>query len=91
MQMSSNPRIFTHSEATAMLPWLRARLVELQALKRERDDAVRRLSAMTPAMRSNGSAIEGSRLEARIDELTARMRALVDEISNEGIEIKELK
>lgn len=88
--MSQHPRIFTHAEASALIPWLRSRMQELQVLKQERDAGVLRLVGMTQAMRANGSAIEGALLEARVEELVAEMQSLADEIAGAGIEIKDI-
>jgi hypothetical protein len=88
--MADSPRIFTLAEATYMLPWLRERLLQLRTLKQERDAAIRRLAGMTPAMRSNGSALEGARLEEQIDELAEAMRPLIEEIIGAGVEIKDI-
>jgi hypothetical protein len=88
--MADSPRIFNLAEATYMLPWLRERLLQLRTLKQERDAAIRRLAGMTPAMRSNGSALEGARLEEQIDELAEAMRPLIEEIIGAGVEIKDI-
>jgi len=87
---SEQRRIFTLAEATSMMPWVRSRLHDLQELKRYRDEAVRRLAGMTPAMRSNGSAAEGAALEARIDQIVSRMQVLLDDITAAGVEIKDI-
>lgn len=89
--MEQPVRLFTRAEATELLPWLRGRLRELRDLKHAMDEALRRLSTMTPAMRSNGSALEGARLEEQADRLAAGMRSIIGEITSAGIEIKDIE
>lgn len=88
--MHDGARLFTLAEASALLPWLRTRMLELMTQKQECDTAIARLAEMTPAMRSNGSALEGARLEARVEELVRSMRELINEITAVGVEIKDI-
>ncbi|RIK46622.1 MAG: DUF2203 domain-containing protein [Chloroflexi bacterium] len=90
MGVAQQQSLFTLAEATALLPWLRVRLQRLQALKREHDDTVRRLAGMTPAMRSNGSAVLGAQLETRLDTLIQEIRDSLLEITDVGVEVKDI-
>jgi hypothetical protein len=84
------PRLFTLPEANSLLPDVMPLLLELRSFKVTLDSAVVALSALTPAMRQNGHAAQARELETRIQELTAKLAAGIDQVTAMGIDIKSL-
>lgn len=84
------PQLFTVAEANALLPELEPILRQLQAQKRELDQARGRLAGLTPRMRGNGHGAEAALLESRITELAAELAAGIRQITGRGVEVKDL-
>ncbi len=87
---ASWPRLFTPTEATALLPTLRPLLGRLQRRKAELDRERRRLSAITPAMRQNGHVAAGMELEQRVDTAARHVAEGIREIAGHGVELKDI-
>ena len=88
--MQRKPRLFSHEEATALIPILRPRLQAIQHDKRRLDELQDRLEPMTGTMRTNGHATEAATLEMDILALVDKLREAVGEIQALGIEVKDL-
>lgn len=84
------PRYFTVEEARALVPRLRGILTAIQAEKQQLDQEVLALQQLTPAMRSNGHGAEANRREERIAELVAALQEKVQQLMEQGIEVKDL-
>ena len=84
---TSWPRLFTVTEANALLPEIVPLLMEIRARKVELDVALAELEKLTAAMRLNGHAAEARELESRIHDLTTELAAGVEHLNDQGIEI----
>lgn len=84
------PRLFTHEEATALLPELRPRLHELAAMKRRLDAVQREFNAMRQHARSNGHATRAQELGTELETLVHDLNAAVAAIHALGIDVKDL-
>lgn len=89
-QPQSWPRLFTLPEANSLLPDVMPLLLELRSHKVTLDSAVSALASLTPAMRQNGHAAQARELEARIQEETEELAAGIDQVTEMGIDIKNL-
>ncbi|MEA2515391.1 MAG: hypothetical protein QOF33_4087 [Thermomicrobiales bacterium] len=83
-------KLFTVAEANALLPQVTPILLRLRDLKGELDVAKTELNRFTPAMRSNGHGMAALALERQIAEVIARISVGIQEITELGIEIKDL-
>lgn len=88
--MQRSPRLYTHAEATALLPRLRELIATLQDAKRQFDAARQRLSEIAPAARANGAAAEARELERALDSAAKELRAGFGELEGAGVELKDL-
>lgn len=88
--MQHQPRLFSHEEASALLPVLRPMLRFIQEQKRELDEVRVRLEPYTEAMRTNGHASQAAELEVKLRKLVDSLRESVAEIQNMGVEVKDL-
>ncbi len=84
------PRLFTHEEATALLPDLRARLQNVAAMKRRLDDVQREFNAIRQHARSNGHATRAQELGTELDTLVHDLNAAIAAIHALGIAVKDL-
>jgi hypothetical protein len=89
-EQSQFPRLFTHEEATALLPELRPRLHDLAAMKRRLDAVQREFNAIRQHARSNGHATRAQELGAELETLVHDLNAAVAAIHALGIEVKDL-
>jgi hypothetical protein len=89
-EQSQFPRLFTHEEATALLPELRPRLHDLAAMKRRLDDVQREFNAIQRHARSNGHATRAQELGAELEGLVHDLNAAVAAIHVLGIDVKDL-
>ena len=78
---------YTVDEARALLPQIRATLLQL-AIERRRADAAH--GELHRGLRSRAGRAEQSRLEASTEELGARVRDLIDHLESLGIAIRDL-
>jgi hypothetical protein len=83
------PRLFTHEEATALLPELRPRLHNLAAMKRRLDDVQREFNAIQQHARSNGHATRAQELSTELETLVHDLNASVAAIHALGIDVKD--
>ena len=83
-------RLFTHEEATALLPELRTRLHDLAAMKRRLDDVQREFNAIQQHARSNGHAARAQALGAELESLVHNLNTAVAAIQALGIDVKDL-
>ena len=83
-------RLFTHEEATALLPKLRTRLHDLAAMKRRLDDVQREFNAIQQHARSNGHAARAQALGAELESLVHNLNTAVAAIQALGIDVKDL-
>ncbi|MDI3341292.1 MAG: DUF2203 domain-containing protein [Sphaerobacter sp.] len=90
MAEEARPHYFTVAEARALVPRLRGLLTAMQVEKQELDREVRALQRLTPAMRGNGHGAEAARREERIAELTAMLQQQLQQLADQGIEVKDL-
>ena len=79
---------YTIDEARALLPQIRATLLQL-AIERRRADAAH--GELHRGLRSRAGQAEQSRLEASTEELGARVRDLIDHLESLGIAIRDLE
>jgi hypothetical protein len=89
-EQSQFPRLFTHEEATALLPELRPRLRDLAAMKRRLDAVQREFNAIQQQARSNGHATRAQELSAELERLVHDLNAAVAAIHALGIDVKDL-
>lgn len=82
--------LFTLAQASAMLPDLREKLLELRRGKKELHAINESLREISPAMRSNGSGQRAHELELSAAALVSRMGALLAEIEERGVLIKDI-
>lgn len=88
--MQQSPRLFTHAEASALIPVLRPMLRSIQEKKRELDGLRARLEKYTDAMRTNGHASEVARLEITVHAVVDAIRSALTGIQELGVEVKDL-
>ena len=91
MTPSRPARLYTLDEARALVPRLRALLTALRVERRQLVAETEALRKIAPAMRGNGHAVEASRHEERVTELTAAIRGKLGQIAAMGIEVKDLE
>lgn len=84
------PRLFTHEEATALLPEMRSRLQNLAAMKRRLDLVQREFNAIQQHARSNGHATRAQELGTELETLVHDLNAAVAAIHALGIDVKDL-
>ncbi len=87
---ASWPRLFTLTEANALLPVLVPILEELRERKATYDETRRALARLTPTMRSNGHGTEAATLARRLAELAAALAAGLRRVAGYGVEVKDL-
>jgi len=85
------PRLFTHEEATALLPELRTRLGEIAAMKRRFDGVQHEFNAIRAHAQSNGHATRAQELGAELERLVHDLNGAVAAIHALGIEVKDLE
>jgi hypothetical protein len=83
-------KLFTLSEANALLAVVRPMLEELAQSKRGLDATKESLQRITPKMRENGHRQEALGLERQLEQLVDRLSHGIHEIERMGIEIKDL-
>lgn len=88
--MADGPRLFTHAEATALLPVVTPILRRLQRAKAALDETQQALAALTPAMRGNGHGQDAAQLEHQLHLLAGELTTDVQAIAGHGIELKDL-
>ncbi|CAN5271290.1 DUF2203 domain-containing protein [soil metagenome] len=88
--MDHPPHLFSHEEASALIPVLRPMLRAIQEQKHELDTIRLKLEPYTEAMRTNGHATEAAQLEIKLRDLAHSIGAAVAEIQDLGIEVKDL-
>lgn len=91
MTPSRPKRLYTLEEARALVPRLRGLLTALQVERRQLAAEAAALRNIAPAMRGNGHAVEASRHEERVAQLTAAIRAKLGQIAALGIEVKDVE
>lgn len=90
MDASEQPHIFTHDEATELLPVLRELLANLQLEKKQLDELRHRLHQYTPAMKADGHAAHASELEFQIQRALVAMRDQANQVGDLGVELKDI-
>lgn len=88
--MSAMPRLFTHDEATAMLPVLRPILRSMQEDKRRLDVLHAEIESISPAMATNGHGPVVMAIEHEMATLIERLNNQIASISSAGIEVKDI-
>lgn len=83
-------RLFTHAEATALLPLLRPRLQHLAAMKRRLDSVREEFNALRQQARVNGHAKRAQELERDLQTLVHDLNAELAAIHALGIAVKDL-
>ncbi len=83
-------RLFTHEEATALLPALRPRLQHLAAMKRRLDGVQQEFNALRQQARANGHAARAQELEKELHTLVHDLNAEIAAIHALGVEVKDL-
>jgi hypothetical protein len=83
--------LFTLDEARALIPWLRPRITAMRAEQRQFQAVLRQLNSLTEAMRQNGHATVSSQLERQFQTLTESLNQKLQEIIDEGIEVKDIE
>jgi hypothetical protein len=91
MQPEPERRMFSHDEATALLPVLRPLLLEMRELFHELVELQQRFAALTPRMRGNGSIAEATSLAAAMERAANRLRERFDAVTELGVEIKDIE
>lgn len=84
------PRLFTLDQANALLPRLTPILLDLRVRKAALDDARAALARLTPAMRGNGHGGTAVALERRMRQLIAELAQGLQQITDEGVAVKDL-
>jgi len=84
------PRLFTHEEATALLPDLRTRLHNIATMKRRLDAVQREFNDIRQHARSNGHATRAQELGTELGTLVHDLNAAVAAINALGIDVKDL-
>jgi hypothetical protein len=90
--MASSPdrRYFTVEEARRLVPHLRTLLRRMQSDQKALREAMKTLSDLTDEMRGNGHAPTAQRYEAAVLDHSERLRNTMVEISDLGVEIKDI-
>lgn len=83
-------RLFTHADATALLPALRPRLRHLAAMKRRLDAVQQEFNALRQQARANGHAKRAQILEQELHALVHDLNTEVTAIQALGVEVKDL-
>jgi len=83
-------RLFTHAEATAMLPVVRPRLQHLATMKRRLDSVRQKFNALRPQARVNGHAKQAQELEHTLQTLVHDLNIELAAIHALGIAVKDL-
>lgn len=83
-------RLFTHEEATALLPELRPRLQRLAGMKRRLDAVQREFNAIRQRARANGHGKRARELGTELDALVHDLNTAIAAIRALGIEVKDL-
>lgn len=83
-------RLFTHAEATAMLPVVRPRLQHLATMKRRLDSVRQEFNALRPQARVNGHAKQAQELEHTLQALVHDLNIELAAIHALGIAVKDL-
>lgn len=83
-------RLFTHAEATALLPALRPRLQQLAVMKRRLDGVEREFNALRQQARANGHARRARELEQELHALVHDLNAEIAAVHALGVEVKDL-
>ena len=89
--MSDARRSFTIEEANALVPQVRAVLLQL-AVEQRRLDAAH--AEMHRQIESNGNptaAVEGSRRETEVGQIREGMRSLLAHLSDLGVELRDIE
>ncbi len=81
---------FTVEEARALVPRLRELLTAIQDEKRELDEQAQALRELAPVVNGNGHVTEAARQEARMKGLIDAIRRMIAEITELGVEVKDL-
>jgi hypothetical protein len=84
-------KLFTLSEANAMLAGVRRLLEELAEAKRGLDGVHAALLRITPKMRENGHKLEALGLEDQMERLVDRLSRGIRELELMGIEVKDIE
>jgi hypothetical protein len=84
-------KLFTLSEANAMLAGVRRLLEELAEAKRGLDGVHAALLRITPKMRENGHKLEALGLEDQMERLVDRLSRGIRELELMGIELKDIE
>lgn len=91
--MAEGPPTYTIDEANAMLPQVRAVLLQLAVEKAKLESAVNALASHSTA-EGNGNAAHAdalARSEAEMTQIGGGMRALVEHLESLGIELRDLE
>ena len=88
--MSETPRLFTHEEASALLPELRPILRKIQKDKRRLDELHNEIDAITPAMATNGHANKVTEIELAMAKLVEELNGSITRITDMQVELKDL-
>ncbi|MDQ3693394.1 MAG: DUF2203 domain-containing protein [Chloroflexota bacterium] len=83
-------RLFTLDEANGLIRQLSPLLVTLRADREAALRVQRSLEALTPSMRGNGSGPRAAELERELRRLALKIAAGVRQVTNLGVEIKDL-
>jgi hypothetical protein len=92
--MAGEARTYTIDEANALLPEVRAVLLQLAVEKARLEQVVGSLTAHAGAGAGNGNAAHAdalARSEAEMSEIGGGMRALVEHLESMGIELRDLE
>ena len=87
--MERNQRLYTVDQANAVVQHVRPWLLELQQLVGQLDQVNAQLEGIGMQARANGRAIESEELMAHIARLTEAARAIIENLIELGIEIKD--
>lgn len=88
--MSETPRLFTHEEASELLPELRPILRKIQQDKRRLDELHVEIEQITPAMATNGHANKVTEIELAMAKLVEELNESVARITAMHVELKDL-
>ncbi len=83
-------RLFTHAEATALLPMVRPRLQHLAAMKRRLDSVQQEFNALRQQARVNGHAKRAQELEHTLQTLVHDLNTELAAMHALGIAVKDL-
>ena len=85
------PRVYTLEEARALVPQVRAVLLQLAVQKRRQDDAHAALHALLDANGDPRHADEADRREEEIRQIGESIGALLEHVSAMGVEVRDLE